>query len=57
MFDRFATTPTCTIANLMNPAIWFSRFGDVLSIGTTIDVVVDLSTDERVPMLERADEK
>lgn len=57
MFDRFATTPTCTIANLMNPAIWFSRVGNVLSIGTTIDMVVDLSTDERVPMLERADEK
>jgi len=56
MFDRFATTPTCTIANLMNPAMWFSRVGNVLSIGTTIDMVVDLSTDERVPMLERADE-
>ena len=42
---------------LVYPAIWFSRVGNVLSIGTTIDMVVDLSTDERVPMLERADEK
>jgi len=41
----------------MNPAIWFSPFDDVWSIGTTIDLVVDLSNDRRVPMLERADEK
>ena len=30
------------------------QLGAVLAIGTTIDVVVDLSTDGRVPMLERA---